>query len=113
MLRFVTISAAAAVGVMFNLGLASIARPAEFSPHHEHAWIGKHKTRSGASCCDHTDCFVLEPGNVVEKPDGYYLLEFDELVPHTDRKVSEDGRFYRCQWPNKRRRCFFAPNTGS
>jgi hypothetical protein len=98
---------------LFALAIHPPAHAAEFSPHSQHAWIAKHKTPNGVSCCDSTDCFVLEPSSVVERHDGYYLLEFGEVVPFGERKASEDGRFYRCQWPDRRRRCFFAPYSGS
>ena len=110
--RTTSINFAAGVAASLLLVVAP-ASSAEFSPHNEHAWIGKHRTSNGVSCCDHTDCFVLEPGSVIERGDGYFLLEFNEVVPYGERKASEDGRFYRCQWPDKRRRCFFAPYSGS
>ncbi len=99
MLRFIGIFTATAIGAVPLPEAGDVARAAEFSPHHEHAWIGKHKTKSGVSCCDHTDCFVPDPREVVEKPDGYQLREFNEIVPHEDRKVSEDGRFYPASGP--------------
>lgn len=102
-----------AVALVVALGwIVSAACGAEFSPHYEHAWIEKHRNRHGQMCCNRSDCFVLTPALVIELPQGggYSLQEYHgEIVPREDVLASEDGKFYRCQWPDGRRRCFFAP----
>jgi hypothetical protein len=84
------------------------------------SWIsrGGHRNGAGEWCCGVGDCFVVPKEHVFETRDGYVLVfgpvlgagpAYHELVPFAEAQPSPDGEFWRCQRPDRSRRCFFAP----
>ena len=73
-------------------------------------WIqrGGHRNAAGEWCCGEGDCFALPPEHVKTSSRGYVLFG-SETVPYGEAQPSPDGGYWRCQRPDKSRRCFFAP----
>lgn len=91
--RAVILGVAMAVALIFLLGQVM----AQELPEHMHRaddpdhWYD-------AYCCNRQDCApVAQP--VRETANGYYVPDFDELVPYNDKRVkdSKDGRFHACK----------------
>jgi hypothetical protein len=110
-------------------------------------WIGanpgKYKSVTGnIECCGKGDCGRLDDDAVrygkagVEvhgtatffigrDPNSWMRLRIDEVIPYNEVQPSEDGKFWRCQWPGPQqtggvmygttphRTCFFGPPPGS
>ena len=64
-------------------------------------------------CCGGRDCTPLPATQVRIEPSGYHILITDEVVPFSQAKWSQDGRFHRCRVrfadPLSRTRCLFVP----
>ena len=97
------------------LALALSFLPSMALSHDEFDWIRSGKFLSpvdGSHCCGEQDCrFVPEEG--VSEIKGGYMLRTGEFVPYAEVNPSRDGRFWRCHFPDGRRRCFFGPPMGS
>ncbi len=99
------------------LAIAALAAPAR--AHGDADWINKggYRNAAGELCCGKNDCFELAPARVLVTPRGYELLDEPSgngshmIVPHEERQVSEDGKYWLCK-VGFRRRCFFAPHQG-
>jgi hypothetical protein len=95
--------------------------------HNDADWIAKggYTNKIGGSCCGERDCEIVR--NVTAEPGGYrvhhrtwsyslgpsgtpYERDIDEVVPYSETQRSEDGKFWRCKFPDGERRCFFAPD---
>jgi hypothetical protein len=92
-------------------------------------WISRGQLKNGAGewCCGEGDCAVMDSGAVAAKGYGYSIyghgtitskgvpsrVFIDEIVPLNEAQPSPDGHFWRCQRPDKSRRCFFAPPPNS
>ena len=84
---------------------------------------GAHEAMSGwrypASCCSDKDCREADPGEVIEKDGGWFVVPSAEYLPAGDLRVhpSPDGRFHICnQIANDRASkpwCVFTPAFGS
>ena len=80
------------------------------TPAHD-SWISANGFRSPANawCCGDNDCFVSKGVKETSLPTVGYRLPDGEFVPLSETLPSMDGQFWRCQEPNGKRRCFFAP----
>lgn len=95
----------------------STALPHEMAQAEEGSWIARegHKNANGESCCGKNDCEKIEADAVRERRDGFlvfYVFGTDvkvEIVPHVEAKTSKDGHYWRCRYPDGKRRCFFVP----
>lgn len=79
-------------------------------------WISDSHYRSltypGEHCCGEGDCFEFE--DVRATPNGWWIVELNEVVPYSETQASEDNKFWRCRRSgNGARRCFFAPQPSS
>lgn len=88
-------------------------------------WIsrGGLRNQAGEWCCGEGDCAVMDKGAVQAKAYGYVIyghgtitskgepvrVFIEEIVPLAEAQPSPDGDYWRCQRPDKSRRCFFAP----
>lgn len=90
------------------------------------SWISRGGLRNAAGewCCGEGDCALMDKGAVQAKPYGYVIYGhgtigegagairtplIDEIVPVSEAQPSPDGKYWRCQRPDKTRRCFFFP----
>lgn len=76
-------------------------------------------------CCNLTDCFPLEEGDVIERDGGFYIQSTKEHFKYNETRPSGDNRFHRCDYQrqsgtNTIRRlgsntkpCFFVPTGGT
>jgi hypothetical protein len=101
--------------VKFLICVAALAMLAPTASAHDH-WINAGEYRDPVSsnlCCGESDCGALDPQFIVRTEDGFYLMTTGETIPNDRVLVSEDGRFWRCHYPDGSTRCFFAPFQGS
>jgi hypothetical protein len=111
-----------------TMSLALALLPSMASAHD--SWISRGGLRNGAGewCCGEGDCAVMDIGAVQAKPYGYVIYGrgtigdgpgairtqiIDEIIPTPEAQPSPDGQYWRCQRPDKSRRCFFFPPPGS
>src|SRR5437016_9134581 len=82
------------------------------------SWIsrGGHRNAAGEWCCGEGDCFAISGDRVVVTANGYAIVTQTasgsastpvEVVPFSEAQPSPDGQYWRCQRPDKSRRCFF------
>lgn len=80
------------------------------------AWIDRSNNKKGERCCDSgKDCWSLAPERVKPTEGGVNVTLDDGetmFVPGREIMPSEDGKYWLCVWGGKRR-CFFAPYSGS
>lgn len=52
----------------------------------------------GQECCSTMDCFEEKAVNVLERFDGYFIVNVNELIPYKDVRIkhSRDEFFHRC-----------------
>lgn len=99
------VAAVASLSVLTLILLLWLALPA--SAHH---WYD-------SECCNHQDCRPVS-GAVEERPEGYFVAEVGELVPHGSSKIkrSLDGDFHVCVYTpaggKQTVRCLYAPPRG-
>jgi hypothetical protein len=96
--------------------------------HSDADWIAKggYQGKTGGSCCGPQDCEIVH--NVTAERSGYHVRhktwsyqagpmgppferDINEIVPYEEATPSEDGRYWRCKYPDGSRRCFFAPHV--
>jgi hypothetical protein len=95
------------------------------------SWISRGGLRNPAGewCCGEGDCALLDGTAIHATPAGYVIrgygtLQFsdpknatrewiEDTIPFSQAQPSPDGAYWRCQRPDKSRRCFFAPPPGS
>ena len=88
------------------------------------SWIsrGGHRNAAGEWCCGEGDCFATPGDRIVVTANGYAIVTQTasgsastpvEVVPFSEAQPSPDGQYWRCQRPDKSRRCFFAPPPNS
>lgn len=84
------------------------------SGHGEYAWIEGYTNKLGQSCCGKYDCASVDGALVRESRAGFHVLDKKRMlfVPRGEAHVSEDGRYWRCVYPDGRTRCFFYPLRG-
>lgn len=99
--------------MLIGLVLALLVGPAV--AHDDAQWIQEGAFTSpvdGSRCCGPRDCHSI-PEDAVTRLKGGYLLSGGEYIPEVEAQPSRDGMFWRCSFPDNRRRCFFAPPEGS
>lgn len=74
-------------------------------------------------CCDGDDCrMILEPRDVRVTPEGYLIVEPNELIPFDKARLSPDGNYHRCSYSSRTAtfsheidggKCFWAPKLAS
>lgn len=81
--------------------------------HESAAWIqqGQYKNAIGELCCGERDCAEVPAEDVQVVPGGYLIKSINEFIPHREALPSPGG-YWRCYWGGKRK-CFFAPFSGS
>ncbi len=87
-----------------------------------HLWLALspipvHSWYDGA-CCNDRDCREID-GRVLEKKEGYYLENYDTLIPYSDKRVrqSKDFDFHACFFMERGVetgiRCLYVPGRGT
>jgi hypothetical protein len=67
-------------------------------------------------CCNETDCAPYH-GEVVTRPDGYWIPEFQTLVPYDKARITpwhDENQYHLCEFPKGSGtvRCFYAKPGG-
>lgn len=83
-----------------------------------------------SACCDHEDCVHIPEDQIEKTAEGYYLKEYDLLVPYANANSSPDNLYHGCffgteNWgpyfrslssrdptQNRTNLCFWAPEGG-
>lgn len=83
-------------------------------------------------CCDERDCEPMPEEFVERRPEGYYIIPLDRVIPYEAANTSPDGQFHWCRFRayespidrlrsatkryseflNRSKICFFAPDAG-
>jgi hypothetical protein len=102
--------------VMIAIGSAQAQPTADQQHRAQHDfWINNSKytsPRDGSHCCGEDDCKMIPRDQVRATPAGYRLPS-GEVVPYAEAQPSEDGEFWRCEYYDGSRRCFFSPFPGA
>lgn len=79
-----------------------------------YTWIDKHLNAKGERCCSDRDCEHIDPAGIEQRPDGWFIKKYGEIIGYGTAKPSEDGHFWICRWGDPvETKCFFAPYSGS
>ena len=102
---------------LLAIGLLALAGIKVARGHDATDWIarGGYKSLIGELCCGERDCAALEDGDVKITAAGYFIVSLKETVPFHETlplPAEGGGRYWRCYWGGKRK-CFFAPTSGS
>jgi hypothetical protein len=68
-------------------------------------------------CCNESDCAPYK-GVVETRPGGYWIPEFQTLVPYRDERVKhevpweDEDEYHLCEWPKGVVRCFYVKQGG-
>ncbi len=103
---FGILSALFAVVVVAWLVAVWISMPAS-----AHSWYtGKTNPVTGASCCNLTDCWAVEVGQVRSVGAGYTVTFGGQVysIDHDQVQPSEDHQFHACIWGGELK-CLFVP----